>query len=132
MMSEKVPKKRIKEIKGKIKDALDTKYDQIQCQAYSKWYPRWKEICGGDVDFDNPYVKVEMVLCDIRVQKILSDQKLTVEERREMARSYFPDDETFHLYCHGIQPLDPDKTPYTYIETRSMMKHALYKLKIKK
>lgn len=132
MRSDKVSKKKIRELKDKFTDAMETKRDQITAQSYGKWYPRWQKICGGDVDFNNPYVKVEMVLCDIRVQKILSDQKTPVDKRRELARKYFPDEDTFYLYCHGTQPLDPDNTPYTYIETRSMMKHAMYNIKPKK
>lgn len=125
---EKIPKKTLRKLKQTFKDTLDNKTDQITAQSYGKWWSRWQKICNGDVDLNNPYVKVEMALCDIRVQKILSNQKISVEERRKQARPYFPDDETFYLYCHGIQPLDPDNTPYTYIETKSMMKHATYNM----
>lgn len=116
-------------LKKKIEFALENKHMQIDAQVYSKWRPRWLEICGGDeIDFDNPYVKVEMVLCKIQVQRILCDQHKTVEQRRKEVRKFFPDEESFNLYCTGIQPLDPDNTPYTYMESKSMMGHARYNI----
>lgn len=37
----------------------------------AKYYPRWARLCGveewTDIDFDNPYVHLEWILCDPRV-----------------------------------------------------------------
>lgn len=131
-MSEEIPKSKVKELKRKVKIVLSEKKEQVESLADAEWLPRWKQICNSpEVDWNNPYVKVERTLNNIHVQKILSNQRLPVEQRREQVRRYFPDDETFNLYLTGIQPLDPDETPYTYLETKSYVRHATYTIKQK-
>lgn len=129
--NQKMDKSQVKKFKRKVKDAIKNKGDQIQSMTDAQWIPRWQRICDGEIDWNNPYVKVEKTLNNIKVQAILTNQRMSVEERHEKVRPLFPDEETYQLYLTGIQPLDPDHTPYTYIETKSMTRQYMYHVKNK-
>lgn len=44
----------------------------MTAKVRSKWTDRWMQICGVDtpdeIDYDNPYVHLEWILCDMGIQ----------------------------------------------------------------
>ena len=55
----------------RVRFEMDGKHQQYTSQVRAKWLDRWMEICGVDdpekIDYDNPYVHLEWLLCDTRV-----------------------------------------------------------------
>ena len=47
---------------------LNEKKGGVLAQVRAKHYPRWCEVCGvtdpADIDYSNPFVKIEWLLCD--------------------------------------------------------------------
>lgn len=52
----------------KIKASADVKKGDVLFQVRSRQFPRWIEVCGVDdyteIDYDNPFVKIEWLLSD--------------------------------------------------------------------
>ena len=69
-----------KGVKDQIDLYLDAHYDELTAKVRQKWFPRWMQITGAstpeDIDFDNPYVHLEWILCDMRIQSRLMDGNL--------------------------------------------------------
>lgn len=59
----------------KVKDAMLNKmldsWEENAAKTRLKYYDHWANLCGvtewKDIDFDNPYVHLEWILCDPRV-----------------------------------------------------------------
>lgn len=53
---------------AKIKSSADVKKSDVLFRIRSQQYPRWIEVCGVDdyteIDYDNPFVKIEWLLSD--------------------------------------------------------------------
>lgn len=126
-MTERLSKKEKKHLKERFDDILNNQNDRTLAMTYAKWMPRWNEMCGGVVDWDDPRIQCERTLCNIEVIAILTDQKKPVEERRAKAYRYFPTDESWDVYLHGGQY--GDGQPYTNIEKRSIMGHVVRRKK---
>lgn len=51
-----------------ITNKLDDKKGGMLAHIRAKNYPRWCEVCGvtdpKDIDYDNPFVRIEWLLCD--------------------------------------------------------------------
>lgn len=51
-----------------VKFGLENKKGGVLAQIRAKHYPRWCELCGvedpKDIDYNNPFVKIEWLLCD--------------------------------------------------------------------
>ena len=69
-----------KGVKDQIDLYLDTHFDEMTAKVRSKWTARWMQICGADtpdgIDYSNPYVHLEWILCDMRIQSRLMDGNL--------------------------------------------------------
>lgn len=76
-------------LKDKIMASMDGKYDSSVAKARAACYPRWRAMTDRgpdeDPDFTNPFVHLEWILCDLKVQVHLS------EGNREEAFKYFDD-----------------------------------------
>ena len=74
----------------KIAERLEMHFDEDDAKTRFQYYPRWREISDmpdGSIDYDNPIVALEWVLCDRRILDRLG--KGQVEE----ALAMFPNDE---------------------------------------
>ena len=76
-------RKKTGEISGvsdRVRFELDMKHDQYTAQTRAHWTERWMEICGvqtpEEIDYDNPYVHLEWLLCDLRVTAKLTSGML--------------------------------------------------------
>lgn len=51
-----------------VKIQMDMRKGDILTQVRSKYLARWMDVCGvdspEDIDYDNPFVKIEWLLCD--------------------------------------------------------------------
>jgi len=69
-----------KGIRDQVDLYLDTHFDDLTAKVRGKWTSRWMQICGADspdeIDYDNPYVHLEWILCDMRIQSRLMDGNL--------------------------------------------------------
>ena len=61
-----------KGIKEQTELYLEAHFDEVTAKVRSKWTDRWMRICGVDtpdgIDYDNPYVHLEWILCDMNIQ----------------------------------------------------------------
>lgn len=74
----------------RISERLAMHFDENDAKTRFQYYPRWKEISDmpdGSIDYDNPIVALEWVLCDRRILDLLG--KGNVDE----ALAMFPNDE---------------------------------------
>lgn len=78
---EKVDPRQRRKIKEVFNDAMDTAVSQSAVKIRQRYYPRWRKICGvetdEEIDFDNPVVSTEWLLCDPKIQREL------IQGRRE-------------------------------------------------
>ena len=78
---EKVDPRQRRKIKEVFNDAMDTAVSQRAVKIRQRYYPRWRKICGvetdEEIDFDNPVVSAEWLLCDPKIQREL------IQGRRE-------------------------------------------------
>lgn len=62
---------RIAKLKAAVVDKMEDQYDTMSANIRIKYFPRWRQICNverdEDIDFNNPYVHLEWMLCDPRV-----------------------------------------------------------------
>lgn len=72
---EKVDPRQRRKIKEVFNDAMDTAVSQSAMKIRERYYPRWRKVCGvetdEEIDFDNPVVSTEWLLCDPKVQREL-------------------------------------------------------------
>lgn len=72
---EKVDPRQRRKIKEVFNDAMDTAVSQSAVKIRQRYYPRWRKVCGvetdEEIDFDNPVVSTEWLLCDPKVQREL-------------------------------------------------------------
>ena len=72
---EKVDPRQRRKIKEIFNDAMDTAVSQSAIKIRERYYPRWRKVCGvetdEEIDFDNPVVSTEWLLCDPKVQREL-------------------------------------------------------------
>lgn len=119
-------------IKQKIAQKMQDHDADDMVKIYGKWWSRWQEICGGDVDMDNVYVRLEMKLCRVDIQyRLMQHDNLTVEQRRDSVRNEFEDDE-WELYLNGCDPLDENHPPYTDFENQTMKSKIKKAFKLRK
>ena len=83
----------IKRAKAAFHDIDDAKNQEIANRTRAKFMPRWMEECGvtdwHDIDYSNPQIHLEFILCDPTVLKDLQNeggrdrlfQMLTDEEK---------------------------------------------------
>ena len=78
---EKVNPRERKKLKETFNEAMETSMDQSAMKIRKRYYPRWRRVCGvetdEEIDFDNPVVSTEWILCDPRIQREL------IQGRRE-------------------------------------------------
>ena len=77
-------------IRQKIIDVFEQNYDQKMAQARLRYFNRWKELSNredGSIDMDNPVVRLEWFLCDLKIVA-----KLTAGQRQEVL-DLMPDDD---------------------------------------
>lgn len=87
------PREWMKRMKQAFGDWGDDQKEKIAMQARAKFMPRWMEECGvtdwHDIDYKNPQIHLEWILCDPAVLKDLQNeggrdrlfQMLTEEEQ---------------------------------------------------
>ena len=72
---EKVDPRQRRKIKEVFNDAMDTAVSQSAIKIRQRYSPRWRKVCGvetdEEIDFDNPVVSTEWLLCDPKVQREL-------------------------------------------------------------
>lgn len=75
-----IGKKTSKRVAKRVNAELDLNHEKYTASTRMKWMERWMEICGTDtvegIDYDNPYVHLEWLLCDLRVTAKLSGNKV--------------------------------------------------------
>ena len=78
---QKIDARKRKKLKEVINDAMLDSMDRNAMMIRAKYYPRWRKVCGvetdEEIDFDNPVVSTEWLLCDPRIQREL------IQGRRE-------------------------------------------------
>ena len=66
------PRKRLME---SLNDAMESSLDDTAARVRLQYHPRWKKICGversEDIDYNNPVVSTEYILCDPRIIRLL-------------------------------------------------------------
>ena len=64
-----------KGLRQTINDTMEGSMGVVAMQVRQKYYPRWMKICGvdkeEDIDFSNPVVSTEWLLCDPVIQREL-------------------------------------------------------------
>lgn len=62
----------------RISEAYDAWGDMVTQRTREKYLPRWCEICGVSdpmqIDYNNPFVKIEFYLCDFRILKSIKKE----------------------------------------------------------
>ena len=75
-----------------VTDKISDKYAEKVAAVRSTQFSRWREICGvgpdDPIDWDNPYVHLEWMLCDFKTQMKLmtKDRDQVVESMDDMQR----------------------------------------------
>lgn len=91
-------------------------FDALAVAKRKKYMYRWCKICGvkwkRDIDYDNPRVHVEYMLCDIRNQAMLADP-----QSRHIFLELLTDEER-DMYLNSV---DDDGNRYTDLETPDTM-----------
>lgn len=81
LSAQNLDKRQRKKLKETINDAMETAMDQSAGKIRQRYYPRWRKVCGvetdAEIDFSNPIVSTEWLLCDPRIQREL------IQGRRE-------------------------------------------------
>lgn len=75
----------------RISERLQMHFEEDDARTRFQYYPRWREISDlpdGSIDYDNPIVALEWVLCNRRILDLLGDGKV------DEALALFPNDET--------------------------------------
>ena len=67
-------------LSDRIRFEMDMNHEKYVADIRAKWLGRWMEICGvdnpDDIDYDNPYVHLEWLLCDPRVTAKLTGKRV--------------------------------------------------------
>lgn len=115
------------EFKEVTDERIDNALNNATVEAYKKYYPRWRKICGVDsndlIDYSNPYVELESKLCDMRNLRLIK-KGVHRDEFLELLS-----DEARDIYLNEV---DEDGNKYTDLEhpriLRSMIKRVCQKL----
>ncbi len=72
--------KKSKKVADRIRMELEMNHERYSARTRMQWMERWMEICGTDtpegIDYDNPYVHLEWLLCDLRVTAKLTGNRV--------------------------------------------------------
>lgn len=120
-----VVRAKAKAIKKFSKDKIDDLHDNVSLQVRAKFLDDWCEICGvddpKDIDYNEPHVAIEFLLCDpvniklLRSKRIEDKQMVYSQMTEEMLNIYFNEEQNGTRYCD--------------LETRSMVSLARGKKK---
>ena len=101
---------KIKAMKEMGRDRIDRMHDDVSFQVRAKYLGQWCEYCGvdnpNDIDYNEPHVAIEWLLCDpvniklIRSKKKEDKQIVYDQMTPEMLEIYFNEQsETGTRYC---------------------------------
>lgn len=107
-----------KAVKQFGKDKLRDMNDNVTVQVRSRFLDQWCEICGVtdpmDIDYNEPHVAIEYLLCDPVNIKLLRSKN---QDDKQLVYSQMTD-EMLYIYFNE----EDNGTRYCDIETRSMSK----------
>lgn len=98
-----------KAVKQLGKDKLNQMNDNVTIQVRAKFMDAWMDYCGVDdpmdIDYNEPHVAIEFLLCDpvniklIRSKKMEDKQKVYDQFTDEMMWIYFNEEQNGVRYC---------------------------------
>ena len=120
-------KRKVKDFQNSSKEKIDMQHEKVVYQVRQNYIVRWCEICGTDnpaeIDYNEPHVFIEHLLCDpVNLHK-LRDKKT----RHEIYEMMPP--EVLDVYLHEV---DENGTRYCDLETKSMVGSVVHSRKTKK
>ena len=108
----------------KVRDKADSAIERWASQARVKYLPRWIELSGGesvdDIDYSNPYIHLEFLLCDPRNLSLISRGK----HRDKFLAKLTPEEKDIYLNFTG-----DDGKKYTELEHPRVMRSIVSSLK---
>lgn len=120
-------KRKLKDFQNASNDKINDQHEKVVFQVRANYLQRWCEICGTDnpaeIDYNEPHVFIEHLLCDP-----VNMHKLRNAKTRQEVYDLMPP-EVLDVYLHEV---DEHGARYCDLEHKSMVGSVVHGRKTKK